>query len=361
MTPDEIAALATGIVLALAGALVAWGHRLRVAPELAVLAAVAAAWALGLLPSDPGMEGLWSDLVLADPAHARLLALAVLAALIGVRDPARGGRTAIAGIGALTVGALPTALLVVPAARSPHEAARLALFATAVGALSPFGGPGPLLLGNADPGYTLWALPPALVAAALAWPGADPRPGRPTLLGIAGLAGIVVAFVRGPFSGLQVAVLLGVLALLPLPGRPASPDEALPSPDAARVWLPARAAVAAVVLVTLAQIGGALAYLGRIVEPALQLGGGPALTLLAAAATGSVVDPAFVALAAHRTLDITVATPEATSRLVALGLAFAPGLPLAVAVGAHGWPSLRQGVPIALAQLAVAAAWALTG
>jgi hypothetical protein len=346
----DVPAIVAAATLGVGAVLAQWGPALRwrVPPEAALVLALGAAWSVGLQPGAVGSA--WSE-VLFDRTTFRLVTLAALGALAIQRDPSVGGRTGVAIVGAVLAGSLATAILVVPAAKDAREGARLGLLAAAAGAISPFGGPGPQLLGDATAEYALWALPPALVAAALAWPGADGRPARPTLAGAFVALALVASTIAGlPNLGLQLACVAGLVAMV-LP----APEGALDDPGTARTWLPVRQSVVAVALVSLAQLGGSLRY----ALPGLDPYGGHALAAAAGWGLGLLADPQSVALVARRLLDLGFDRTSDPAFPLALGVALSPGAVLAVATAAHGRAALRHGLPVAVGQGIVAVIWAL--
>lgn len=335
-------AVAVGILLAVAGVVASGVLASRRAwtwawAELCLVAALVMAWILALhLPS---VRGLWAEALLV-PEAGLLLGLVVLAALAEGSLPARA-HPLVALVGGALLGALPTMAVVVPAARDPRLGLRLALVATASGALSPLGGPAPLILGGASVLHSLYALPAVALVLVLVWPIRGVEGERPQLprWAWALVLGAVLAWVQ-PLVGLCVAV-LGSLALGARPG--------------ARGWRWLRWGVAAWLLVGLAHLAGTAWFVGRGLG--WLAGHDPSAPLLAAsgALAGSLFEPHLVALLGSRSVDL--ATGPDLSRALVLGLALSPGPAVILTTWRLSGRALPLGLGLGAVVVAVAAGW----
>jgi len=335
------------VVLAAVGAVARprSGRYTRWAPELVALVALGlTGWQL--LDGGAG-AGTWWEAA-SDPRGLWLVGLAALVGVGARRIPA-GPWAAV--LGGLTVGAVPTTALLAPLTSSPGQAARVALLATAASAISPFGGPAQLLLGEADLLYTLWALPPALVAGAMVWTRTPRGPSRRLPLALVG-AGVGLALVAGPTPGLGFAVLAGAVT---------SRGTAAPTAPTLRRLAPLRWAVAVWLLVTAVLLSGGVWFVGRGLAWFASHQSGAALVGVCAL-LGSFLEPTVLATLLARGASLAAGPTVEVRHLVALGLAFAPVQALAVASLAQGRRVFAVGLPLWLAQIAVVLAWAaLTG
>jgi hypothetical protein len=316
---QEVAAAGVGGVILAAALLSAWGWRLRpYGAGLALALTLAGAAALDLLPIDGPRARLWIE-VIARRETLGVMVLAWLGVLGAPRIPPSGrvGTVGLAALAALVVGALPGAAALMPRTRSPGEGAQVALVASAAGALSPFGGAGSLLLGEARPDWLAFVAAPAIAA-------------------------VGVAFVIPRAMGL---------------GHRASTGSSPPPMTRWQRLRPVRFAVASIGLVALSQLAGAAWYLGRGIAWLARQDHAAALLVLAAW-TASVGDRTLVGMVTDRATELVTTLPPHTEAALALGVGLAPGVPLLLAVSFHGVAALRSGAPAALAQLALAMGWA---
>lgn len=304
----------------------------------AAVAAVGVLIAVTLAHAEPNSAPrvqLWLETA-GQPDAIGVVLLALVGALGIIAPPSTGGRAAGALIGGLTIGAVPTSLILCPQAESPAEAARIATTATAIGLLSPFGSVAALISPAAS--HLPW-IAAAIAGVVASLPAVDAGPAKPTLSGWAAAVGLLVAIAVDRTAGLAIAVVGMGVAI----GRPP-----LRAPEAARI-LPERA-VAAVIAVVGAHIAGSAALLGLTVA---QWHVPAALDVVVSAALGTIGDPATIALFLGRAarLDPSIA---ARAPALALGLAIAPGLAVGVAVHAKGWGAVRYAIVPVIAMIAVA-------
>ncbi len=233
---------------------------------------------------------------------------------------------------------------------------RLGLVATASGALSPLGGPAPLILGGASLAYTLWALPAVVLILVLVWPtrgGAGEAVVVPPWTWALAL-GAALCWLH-PLLGVAVAV-LGALALGARPG--------------ARGWRWVRWGLAVWLLVGLAQLAGTAWFTGRGIGWLSARADSAPLVAASGALAGSLVEPHLVALLAHRGATLATGPSDAfayireyspyhnapePSRALVLGLALAPGPAVILATWRLGWRALPSGLVLGAVVVAVAA------
>ena len=253
----------------------------------------------------------------------------------------------LACVGGAMAGPAATAAWLAPQVADAKTAARLIALACATAALSPLT-PGPALLTQASPAYALWAAPPCIAAALVAWPWGAPRPRVPMWSAGVGVA-VLFAWATHPLIGLAVA---GVAAARTLRAPVHSKTDS--TATAAR-W---GAAVA--VLVAVAQLAGVTWFLGRgVMFLDRDVFGGAAL-VGAGALLASLLDPLLVTAAVARGAEQTVGFPATATWPLALGIGLGPGVALLVGAGSRGWRTLAWGAGFGVVQVGIAVAWALT-
>jgi hypothetical protein len=303
---------------------------------------------LDLHPFGSARAGLWRE-VLLHPAVLVLVLLALFQSRVGpgaLPEPT----PANAVVGGFLLGWLPTVALLAPLAPGPRRAARLALLATAAATASPIGGPVQLLMAGGQWAWSLWAIVPALVAVAIAWPWNEPLGPlriRPRVVAGGGL-GIAASWVFGGLVGITVAA-----AALLVATRPPSPTFGVER----GVLL--RDAVGAHLAGSFAQIAGIPWITTWAVRRAMALSAGPLLLGTASAVGGWVAPPMLMGAVGGRIVDSLVGLPEATPYLLALPAALSPIPALLLAGRAQGRGVWKPGLAVGGAQLGIALGWIL--
>lgn len=309
----------------------------RFGPAVAVIAVLIAATLAHGAPTTQARAWLWVETIAQRDAIGVVL-LALLGAIGVVAPPSTGGRAASALIGGLTIGAVPTALLLCPKAESPSEAARIAMSATAIGLLSPFGSTSALLAPSAP--HLPWVL--AAIAGVLAsLPAEDRGPARLTASGWAAALGLIVALGVDRTAGLALAV--AGSAIVAARQRPDVTEAARLQPE--------RAAVAVLAAVG-AHIAGAAALAGLTLA---QAGLPSRWDAPLSAVIGSIGDPSAFALFLGRAAALDPSLAE-RAPAIAIGLAIAPGVAMGIAVHAKGVSALKYAVLPALVMIGAAVA-----
>lgn len=322
----------------------------RLLPEALVLAVFLTSLGLGLLPDSRAGLALWR-VALGSPAALALVLLAVWVQRARAPEDAPPADAAEALALGLVIGWLPATALVAPRARRPSHAARLAVIASAASAVSPIGGPVPLLLSHGAPAWSAWTAVPALACVLVAWPPGD-RPRLPPvdlrLLG-PGVLGIFVAWTLGPLLGVAVAAGLALVLTWRSP-RPAPPGLAR--------FRPVRLAVAAWLVIAFAQLAGitwGLTWLPdrggtQVVHP-LQVTG-------VAAGAAVFIEPFSAAGLLQRSASYPSA-PSYLRLLCALPLALSPVSAIGIAMASHGWRVWKAGIVLLVVVLGIAVGWTM--
>lgn len=322
----------------------------RYLPEILVITVIVATLAMGFPPVGTARLALWQA-ALWSPSVFGLVLLALWSQVARRPEDAGPARAQDALALGLVIGWLPTTALLGPRTRGPGHAARLAVIATAASAISPLGGPIPLVLSHGDPAWSAWVALPSLACILVAWPWSDrPRlPARDLRLLGPGLLGIAVAWTVGPLAGVAVAAVLGIA----LRRRSESP-----TPPGLADLRPLRLALAAWLVAAFATVSGAAWAVAWFPNHGGQVDIQPLWVTWCAAGAAILVEPFSAAALIQRAIAYPSA-PAALAGLTALPLALSPIAAIGVVTASQGWRVWKTGIWLTIFVFVVALWWSV--